>query len=64
MFDLSQISYSSTTYSNDEVGLSRANETLALAIQTAGPEETFDVFHNGRGWVVRMFECGDFVMCV
>lgn len=64
MLDLSQISYASTTYTNNEAGFFRANETLALAIKTAGPEETFNVFNNGRGWVVRMFECGDFVMCI
>jgi hypothetical protein len=37
---------------------------LAVAIKTACPGETFDLFHNGRGWVVRMFEDGDFVQTI
>jgi len=64
MIDLSKISYHSTTYADNEGGKSRAEETLSLAIQTAGPGETFDLFHNGRGWVVRMFEDGEFVMVI
>jgi len=30
----------------------------------AGPGEAFDLFHNGRGWVVRMFEDGDFIQII
>lgn len=62
MLDLSTIQYASTTYRYESQA--RAAETLALAIETAGPDETFDLFDNGRGWVVRMFEAGEFVMCI
>lgn len=60
MLDLTLLQYASTTYRDK----ARAEETLAIAIDTACPGETFDVFDNGRGWVVRMFEDGDFVMCI
>lgn len=60
MLDLTLLQYASTTYRDK----ARAEETLAIAIDTACPGETFDVFDNGRGWVVRMFEGGDFVMCI
>lgn len=61
MLDLSQISYSSMTYVDNEGGLARANGTLVIAKETSCPGETFDLFHNGRGWVVRTFEDGEFV---
>jgi hypothetical protein len=61
MIDLSTIGYSSTVHCDDEAGKARAEDLLTLAIKTAGPDETFDLFHNGRGWVVRMFEDGDFI---
>lgn len=62
MLDLSTVQYASTTYRYESKA--RAEETLALAIKTACPGETFDLFDNGRGWVVRMFEDGDFVQCI
>jgi hypothetical protein len=64
MLNLSRISYDSTIYADTEGGLARANETLAIAKETACPGETFDLFHNGRGWVVRMFEDGEFVQTI
>ena len=62
MLDLSTIQISSTTYRYESK--SRAEETLALAIETAGPGETFDIFDNGRGLVIRMFEDGEFVSTI
>ena len=62
LLDLSTIQVSSTTYRYESKA--RAEETLALAIKTACPGETFDLFDNGRGWVVRMFEDGDFVSTI
>lgn len=64
MLDLSTIQYASTTYRDTPEGLARAQATLQLAIETGCPGETFDLFHNGRGWVIRMFEDGEFVMCI
>ena len=64
MFDLALLQYASTVYRDNEAGKARAEETLAIAIETAGPEETFDLFHNGRGWIIRMFECGEFVQTI
>jgi hypothetical protein len=64
MLDLGKIGYSSTIYRDNEAGKARAEETLAIAIETACPGETFDLFHNGRGWVIRMFEDGDFVQTI
>jgi hypothetical protein len=64
MLDLSPIQYASTTFSGGDAGKSRAEETLAVAIETACPGETFDLFHNGRGWVIRMFEDGEFVQTI
>jgi hypothetical protein len=64
MTSLEMIGYSSTIYLDNEAGKARAEATLAVAIETAGPGETFDLFHNGRGWVVRMFEDGDFVQTI
>ena len=64
MPDLTTIQYASTIYRDDEAGKVRAEETLAVAIETACPGETFDLFHNGRGWVVRMFEDGEFVQII
>jgi hypothetical protein len=61
MLSLEKIGYTSTIYRDNEAGKARAEATLALAIETACPGETFDLFHNGRGWVVRMFEDGEFV---
>ena len=60
MIDFSRIQYVSTIYKDR----GRAEETLALAIETACEGETFDLFDNGRGFVIRMFENGEFVMCV
>ena len=62
MLDLSTIQYASTIYRYESKA--RAEETLALAIQTAGPGETFDLFDNGRGWIIRMFDHGEFVMSI
>ena len=64
MLDLGKIGYSSTIYRDNEVGKARAEETLAIAIETACPGETFDLFYNGRGWVIRMFEDSDFVQTI
>ena len=64
MIGLEKIGYSSTIYRDNETGKARAEETLALAIETACPGETFDLFHNGRGWVIRMFEDGDFIQTI
>ncbi len=64
MANFDKIGYSSTIYRDHEAGKARAQETLAIAINTACPGETFDLFHNGRGWVVRMFEDGDFVQII
>ena len=61
MVDLSTIGYSSTIFAANDAGKARAEATLALAVKTACPGETFDLFCNGRGWVVRMFEDGDFI---
>jgi len=55
------INYPSTRYRNDAAGLARANETLRVALETACPGETFDVFDTGNGFVVRMFEDGEYV---
>lgn len=60
MTNLSRIQYASTTYKDR----GRAEATLALAIETACDGETFDLFDNGSGFVVRMFEDGEFVMCL
>jgi len=62
MLDLSTIQISSTTYRYES--RARAEETLALAIETACPGETFDLYDNGRGLVIRMFEDGEFVSCI
>ena len=62
MTDLSTIQVSSTIYRYESKA--RADEALALWVETACPGETFDLFDNGRGWVVRMFEDGEFVSCV
>lgn len=62
--DLSRISYSSTIYARTAEGLERANVTLKLANETALEGETFDVFDNGRGYVIRMFEDGEFVQTI
>lgn len=64
MMDLSRISYSSTIYSRTPEGLERANVTLKLAIETALEGETFDLFDNGRGYVIRLFENGEFVQTI
>jgi hypothetical protein len=56
-----RINYPSTRYRNDAAGLARANETLQVAIETACPGETFDVFDTKNGFVVRMFEDGEYV---
>jgi hypothetical protein len=64
MMDLSRISYSSTIYAKTPEGLERANVTLKLAIETALEGETFDLFDNGRGYVIRMFEDGEFVQTI
>ena len=64
MTSLEMIGYSSTIYRDDEAGKARAEATLAVAIKTACPGETFDLFHNGRGYVIRMFEDGDFVQII
>jgi hypothetical protein len=64
MLDLTTIQYASTIYRDNDAGKARAEETLAVAIETACPGETFDLFHNGRGWVVRMFEDGEFVQTI
>ena len=64
MLDLSIIQYASTTYRDNNDGKAHAEKTLAIAIKTACPGETFDLFHNGRGWVVRMFEDGEFVQII
>jgi hypothetical protein len=56
-----RIDYPSTIYLHNAAGLARANETLRIANETACEGETFDVFDNGRGYVVRMFEDGEFV---
>lgn len=56
-----RINYPSTIYRHDDEGLARANETLCIANETACPGETFDVYDTGRGYVVRMFEDGEFV---
>lgn len=64
MFDVALLQYASTVYRDNEAGKARAEETLAIAIETAGPDETFDLFYNGRGWVVRMFEDGEFVQTI
>jgi hypothetical protein len=56
-----RINYPSTRYCNDAAVLVRANETLRVAIETACPSETFDVFDTGNGFVVRMFEDGEYV---
>jgi hypothetical protein len=61
MTSLETIGYTSTIYRNDDEGKARAESTLAVAVSTACPGETFDLHHTGRGWVVRMFEDGDFV---
>jgi hypothetical protein len=64
MLDLTTIQYASTIYRDNDAGKARAEETLVVAIETACPGETFDLFHNGRGWVVRMFEDGEFVQTI
>jgi hypothetical protein len=64
MLDLSTIQYASTIYRDNNDGKACAEKTLAIAIETACPGETFDLFHNGRGWVVRMFEDGEFVQTI
>jgi len=56
-----RINYPSARYRNDAAGLARAEETLRVAIETACPGETFDVFDTGNGFVVRMFEDGEYV---
>ena len=61
MLDFSKINWGYTIFRDDEAGKVRAEETLAIAIETACSGETFDLFHNGRGWVVRMFDDGDFI---
>ena len=62
MLDLSTIQRSSTIYRYESKA--RAEEALALWVETACPGETFDLFDNGRGYVVRMFEDGEFVSTV
>lgn len=62
MLDLSTIQVSSTIYRYESKA--RAEESLALWIETACPGETFDLFDNGRGYVIRMFEDGEFVSTV
>jgi hypothetical protein len=62
MLDLSTIQVSSTIYRYESKV--RAEKSLALWVETACPGETFDLFDNGRGYVVRMFEDGEFVSTV
>lgn len=62
--DLSRISYSSTIHAKTPEGLERANVTLKIANETALEGETFDLFDNGRGYVIRMFEDGEFVQTI
>jgi hypothetical protein len=62
MLDLSTVQVSSTIYRYESKA--RAVEALALWVATACPGETFDLFDNGRGYVVRMFEDGEFVSTV
>jgi|GEM_PF-3484194 len=62
MIDLSTIQRSSTIYRYESKD--RAEKALALWVETACPGETFDLFDNGRGYVVRMFEDGEFVHTV
>jgi hypothetical protein len=64
MLDLTRIQYASTIYRDNDAGKARAEETLVVAIETACPGETFGLFHSGRGWVVRMFEDGEFVQTI
>ena len=64
MMDLSRIPYSSTIYARTPEGLERANVTLKIANETALEGETFDLFDNGRGYVIRMFEDGEFVQTI
>jgi hypothetical protein len=60
MLDLSTIQYASTIYRTRAA----AEATLTIAIETACEGETFDVFDNGRGFVIRMFEDGEFVQTI
>ena len=62
MLDLSTIQVSSTIFRYESKV--RAEESLALWVETACPGETFDLFDNGRGYVIRMFEDGEFVSTV
>lgn len=61
MTALYPLNYPFTIYRHDADGLARANETLRIAMKTACPGESFDVFDTGRGFVVRMFEDGEFI---
>jgi len=62
MLDLSTVQVSSTVYRYESKV--RAEESLALWVETACPGETFDLLDNGRGYVIRMFEDGEFVSTV
>jgi hypothetical protein len=64
MLTLERIGYPATIYADNEDGKARAEKALALHQEYACPGETFDLIHNGRGWVVRMFEDGTFVEIV
>jgi len=59
-----RIQYASTIHRDSDAGKVRAEEILNRCIKTACPGETFDMLNNGRGWVIRMFEDGEFVQTV
>ena len=42
----------------------KAEALLALHKEHAHESETFDLFDDGYGWRVRMFENGEFCCCV
>jgi len=57
-----KIELSSTrwTYENK----AKAEARLALHREHAHETETFDLFDDGYGWRIRMFEDGEFACCV
>ncbi len=60
--NLSKIEQSSTRFRYESKV--KAEELLALHREHADESETFDLFDDGFGWRVRMFEDGEFCCCV
>ena len=62
MLNISKIEQSSTRFRYESKA--KAEALLAMAIETADESESFDLFDDGHGYRVRMFEDGEFCCCL